>query len=157
MLVGENILLRSLLDFDIDFLYSIENDKSLWKFGSENTYFDRFTLENYIRNAQQDIKKSKQFRFVIQHKDIPIGFIDLFDYSKSSAGVGIIIIDKYQNMGFGTESLSLLINYSRDVLKLTELFCNIKEDNAKSISLFTSFGFKKINSMDNVIHYKLKI
>ena len=157
MLVGENILLRSLLDFDIDFLYSIENDKSLWKFGSENTYFDRFTLENYIRNAQQDIEKSKQFRFVIQHKDIPIGFIDLFDYSKSSAGVGIIIIDKYQNMGFGTESLSLLINYSRDVLKLTELFCNIKEDNAKSISLFTSFGFKKINSIDNVIHYKLKI
>lgn len=156
MLVGENILLRSLLDFDIDFLYSIENDKSLWKFGSEKIYFDRFTLENYIKNAQQDIKKSKQFRFVIQHKDIPIGFIDLFDYSNSSAGVGIIIIDKYQNMGFGTESLSLLINYSRDVLKLTELFCNIKEDNAKSISLFTSLGFKKINSMDNVIHYKLK-
>ena len=157
MLVGKNILLRGLLDLDIDFLYSIENDKSLWKFGSENTYLDRSSLENYIGNAQQDIVKSKQFRFVIQHQETPIGFIDLFDYSESSAGIGVIIIDKYRNRGFGRESLSLLVNYSRDVLKLNELFCNIQEDNKRSISFFSSFGFNKINSIDNLSHYRLKI
>ena len=39
MLVGENISLRSLIDSDLDFLEKIENNYSLWKYGSEQKKF----------------------------------------------------------------------------------------------------------------------
>ena len=41
MLVGENISLRSLIDSDLDFLEKIENNDSLWQYGSEQKIYTR--------------------------------------------------------------------------------------------------------------------
>ena len=39
MLKGEKILLRSLLDSDLDILINIENNPDNWKFGSEKNLY----------------------------------------------------------------------------------------------------------------------
>ena len=142
MLKSDKILLRPLQLSDLDFLFEIENNKENWKYGTENKQYTKEELTNYIANAKQDIATAGQFRFVIDLENTPIGFIDLFDYTTNSAGVGVIIAKNYRRRGFAKEALHLLSIYSFETLNLKKLDCNIEKDNLESIKLFTSCGFE---------------
>ena len=141
MLSGENIVLRPLQDSDLDLLMSIENDKENWLFGSEKKEYSKQELTNYISNAKTVIKLAKQYRFVIDLNSVPIGFIDLFDYTLNSAGVGVIISKDYRNKGFAKEALNLISDYAFKFLNLKEIHCSIQKDNLFSNQLFNSCGF----------------
>ena len=141
MLKGKKIKLRTLMLNDLEFLQKIENNQILWKYGSNRKIFTKEELISYIKNSSEKIQKAKQFRFVIDYNNIPIGFVDLFEYKDNSAGVGIIVDKKYQRRGFGFESLKLLINYSLKEIKLKYLHCRISKSNINSIQLFTKCGF----------------
>ncbi|MGY8987755.1 MAG: GNAT family N-acetyltransferase [Flavobacteriales bacterium] len=155
MLKGKNIQLRYLEQSDLDFLYDIENDEKLWKFGSERHHFSKKVLTEYISNAKQDIEISKQLRFVIDYNQAPIGMIDLYDFEAKVAGVGVLILEKYRRRGFAKESLKLLSKYAFSTLKLKKLFCSITTDNKKSIKLFTSVAFKLKSKIKGVNYYIL--
>ena len=142
MLKGKNIVLRPLQDSDLDFLERIENNKENWQFGSERKQFNKEELLTYIANAKIDIKVAKQYRFVIDLNSVPIGFIDLFDYTVDSAGVGVIISKDYRNKGFAKEALTIITNYGFNILKFQKLYCSIVKDNFSSTKLFTSCGFE---------------
>ena len=142
MLKSDKILLRPLQLSDLDFLFVIENNKENWRYGTENKQYTKEELTNYIANAKQDITTAGQFRFVIDLENTPIGFIDLFDYTTNSAGVGVIIAKNYRRRGFSKEALELLIDYATNTLKIEKLHCNIQKDNLASIKLFTSCGFE---------------
>ena len=109
MLKEKKIKLRTLFPSDLEFLQKIENDRSLWEYGSDRKIFTKEELTNYIKNSSEKIQKAKQFRFVVDYNNTPVGFVDLFEYKNSSAGVGIIIDKVYQRRGFASESLKLLI------------------------------------------------
>ena len=153
MLKGKKIKLRTLLPTDLEFLQKIENDKNLWEYGSDRKKFTKEELTNYIKNSSEKIQKAKQFRFVVDYNNTPVGFVDLFEYKDSSAGVGIIIDEEYQKRGFASESLRLLIDYSLEDLKLKNLHCKISKSNLRSIQLFTSSGFTFTKEKDNVCFY----
>ena len=142
MLKGKKIVLRPLQESDLDFLERIENNKENWQFGSEKTQFNRKELLDYIANAKTDIKVAKQYRFVIDLHRTPIGFIDLFDYTIDSAGVGVIISKDHRNKGFAKEALNLIVHYGFNTLKLQKLHCSIVTDNLFSTRLFTSCAFE---------------
>ena len=153
MLKSKNIQLRYLEKSDLDFLYKVENDEKLWKYGSERKHFSKKVLTEYISNAKQDIKVSNQLRFVIDLKQSPIGMIDLYDFDGKTAGVGVLILKKYRRKGFAKESLEILSDYAFSTLKLKKLFCSITRDNTKSIKLFTSVGFKLKRKLEDVNYY----
>ena len=153
MLERKKIKLRILLPTDLEFLQKIENDRSLWEYGSNRKIFTKDELTSYIKNSSEKIQKAKQFRFVVDYDNTPIGFVDLFEYKDSSAGVGIIIDKEYQKRGFASESLRLLIDYSLEDLKLKNLHCKISKSNLRSIQLFTSSGFTLRKEKDNVYFY----
>ena len=142
MLNGKNIILRPLQDSDLYFLERIENNKEYWQFGSEKKQFDKKELLDYIANAKTDIKVAKQYRFVIDIKNTPIGFIDLFDYTTDSAAIGVIISKDHRNKGFAKEALNLIVHYGFNTLKLQKLHCSIVIDNLFSTRLFTSCAFE---------------
>ncbi len=160
-LKGENIYLRALEPEDLEFVYAIENDESIWEISHTQTPYSRYLIRQYLENAQQDIYEAKQLRLVICYNDsmVPLGLIDLFDYDpqNSRAGIGILIQDsKDRNKGLGSEALQLLINFSFSKLQLHQLYANIGTDNQLSLQLFTKFGFQKIgikkqwNKVNNV-------
>ena len=153
MLELKKIKLRTLLSTDLEFLQKIENDKNLWEYGGDRKKFTKKELTNYISNSSEKIQKAKQFRFEVDYNNTPVGFVDLFEYKDSSAGVGIIIDEEYQKRGFASESLRLLIDYSLEDLKLKNLHCKISKSNLRSIQLFTSSGFTLIKEKDNVYFY----
>ena len=142
MLKGKNIVLRPLQNTDLDFLFEIENNIENWQFGSEKKKYNKQELLDYITNAKTDISLAKQYRFVIDLNSTPIGFIDLFNYTNDSAGMGVIITEKYRKKGFAKEALNLLADYAFVILDITQLYCSITKDNLGSIKLFTSCGFE---------------
>ena len=153
MLVGVNISLRSLIDSYLYFLEKIENDTSLWEFGSEKQKYTREELKFYIKNSDTSLHIAKQFRFVVDYKSIPVGFIDLFNYTVEEVSIGVIIDEEYQNRGFAKESLSLLSNYCFDNLNIKKLNCRVDVLNKKSNSLFLSSGFQFVRKEDNLNFY----
>jgi diamine N-acetyltransferase len=153
MLKGTNIVLRPLKDSDLSFLEKIENNKENWRFGSEEKIYSKQELESYIANTKTDISIAKQYRFVIDLKNTPIGFIDLFDYTSESAGVGVIIAKDYRNKGFAKESLNLLSSYAFLILNINQLHASVTENNLVSIKLFTSCGFDLLREKTDIQYF----
>ena len=146
-LQGDLVNLRALELKDLTFLYTIENDESLWELSQTKTPFSKDILQKYLETAQKNPQKIKQLRLVITSKtNEPIGFIDLFelDSENKRAGVSIVILNSHRRNGFGKEALSLLIQYSFNTLGLHQVYSNVLEDNNASICLFESVGFEKI-------------
>jgi diamine N-acetyltransferase len=148
-LKGNTIYLRALEPEDLEFIYAIENNESVWEVSHTQTPYSRFLIRQYLENANQDIYEAKQLRLAIclQGSFETIGLIDLFDFDAKNnrAGVGIVISNEAnRNSGIGSEALDLIINYAFHHLQLHQLFANIGSNNKISIALFTKFGFEKI-------------
>lgn len=149
-LQNKNIYLRSIEPEDLDFLYETENNPDIWELSNNQTPYSRFVLKQYIeRTLSEDIYALKELRLVIckTDDDSKIGLIDLFDFDPKNkrAGVGILISDKKnRGLGYASEALQTLIDYSFEVLHLHQLFCNILFDNQESASLFMKHNFKEV-------------
>lgn len=148
-LKGDSVYLRALEPNDLEFVYAMENDQSIWEVSNTQTPYSRFLVRQYLENAHQDIYEAKQLRLAIcQDEDFPaIGLIDLFEFDPKNnrAGVGIVIQSKdNRNQNIGSEALELLIKYAFHNLNLHQLYANINVGNVASIALFTKFGFKEI-------------
>ena len=147
-LTGEHINLRALEPEDLDFIYYIENNETLWELSATQTPFSKFLIKQYLENAHRDIYDVKQLRLAICAKDEALlGLIDLFDFDPvhKRAGVGIVIADKAdRGKGFGKEALQLLVNYCFTHLNLHQLYANISSENKNSQKLFENSGFQQI-------------
>ena len=74
-----------------------------------------------------------------------IGTIDLFDYDPfhERAGIGILIMNKeLRQIGYASEALQALVNYSFEILRLHQLFANVEVENTASLKLFEKHGFR---------------
>lgn len=148
-LKGQTIFLRALEPEDLDFVYEVENDESIWEISSTQTPYSMYLIKQYLENAHQDLYEAKQLRLAIcKYEDIkPVGMVDLFEFDPKNnrAGIGIMIKDAdLRNTGIGSETLKLLIRYSFTHLNLRQLFANIDSANEPSKRLFTKFGFEFI-------------
>jgi diamine N-acetyltransferase len=148
-LKGKNIYLRALEPEDLDFIYALENNESIWEVSNTQTPYSRFLIRQYLENAHQDIYEAKQLRLAICHNETAetLGLIDIFDFDPKNnrAGVGLLIGSQAnRSKGIGSEALELVINYSFQQLQVHQLYANIGSDNEISLQLFTKFGFQKI-------------
>ena len=150
-LKGENIYLRALEPNDLEFVYAMENDQSIWEVSNTQTPYSRFLVKQYLENAHQDIYEAKQLRLAIcQDEDFPaLGLIDLFDFDPKNnrAGIGIVIQGtENRKQNIGTEALELFIRDSFYYLNLPHFLANNEPKNEASIGLFTKFGFQIIGT-----------
>lgn len=161
---GVTVVLRALEPEDLEYLYEVENNIAIWELSSTQTPYSQFVLKQYIeRSLSADIYALRELRLVICKEEdrSPIGLIDLFDFDPKNkrAGIGIVISDEQnRGLGYASEALELLIDYSFKVVGLHQLYCNILSDNPNSIGLFQKFGFKEIGVKKDWIfdgqHYK---
>lgn len=145
----DSIYLRALEPEDVNFMLLVENDQQNWKVSETKAPFSRFLIEEYIKTSQ-DVFANKQVRFVIMHENHRAGFIDLFDidFTHLRAGVGILVVDQFRGKGIAKEALVLLCDYANE-LNLKQLYCSIREDNDKSIKLFTATGYQQMATKRN--------
>jgi diamine N-acetyltransferase len=151
MISGKKILLRALEPSDIGIMYDWENDPLNWPVSGTLTPFSRYTMEQFVNAANQDIFTNKQLRLAIDRKAEDrgaaetIGYIDLYDFDPAHlrAGVGILVGNKdHRRKGYALESLQMLSQYAYMTLRLHQLYCHIHVNNEPSIRLFSAAGFK---------------
>ena len=142
----QSLHLRALEPSDLDFLYTLENDQDLWAVSNTLVPFSRYTLEQYIAHAREDIYSAKQQRFVLTNADQhPLGCIDLyyFDPQHHRAGVGLVIQKNYRGKGYAKVALALIEDVAFGPLQLHQLYAGVGEDNTTSIQLFQSMGYEQ--------------
>lgn len=138
---------RALEMDDLQWLYLIENDEGLWKYSNTIVPFSKEILTKYILNSNRDIFDVKQLRMVVYSKEVSrIGLIDLYDFSPENKrlALGIIIDEKYRNIGVAKKALSLIEKWIKSRLDIHQIYVNIGEENLISIKLFKSLGYIKI-------------
>ena len=150
-----NLKLRALEPYDLDIVYEIENDESLWIYSNNSSPFSKHTLKKFIQNSHLDIIEHKQLRLVISDENNALGFIDLFDYDfiNRRVGVGIIIFEKYRMKGVASKSLELIEDYLIRHVPIHQLYANISSNNSESISLFEKKSYKKVGLKKDWIYY----
>jgi len=143
----KKIRLRALEIEDIDFLYSLENDRENWNYSNRVEYYSRALLEDFIEKQRLDIYQTRQKRFVITSQEVRnYGFVDLYDFEPKHkrAGVGITILKEFRSKGIGSASLLLLEKYAIQILDLHQIYANVAMENLPSIRLFERAKYKKI-------------
>ncbi len=150
------IKLRAPEPADIDLLYDTENNPDFWEYGDTITPISKHVLNEYIKNAAQDIFTIKQLKLVIESKadKTAVGFIDIFDFDPVHlrAAAGIIIFEPYRRKQYALNALEVLKIYTFNTLRLNQLYCHISEDNSGSINLFEKAGFIKTGTKLNWIN-----
>lgn len=140
------VSLRPLEISDLDALYAIENDRELWRVGNTNMPYSRFLLEQYILSSTGDIYADKQLRLIITDEHHAIaGIIDLCNFQPKHlrAEVGLVINNDYRLKGYGKAALIQLIDYSRRVIHLHQLYALVDVDNSNCKNLFSHLGFQQ--------------
>ncbi len=150
MITGTRVLLRALEPSDADLLYEWENQMELWPVSNTLVPFSHYQVQKYIEHSSLDLYQTKQLRLMIdlRDKESPrtVGMLDMFDFDPfhSRAGVGILIHKPERQSGYAKEALTLFLDYAFNHLALHQLYCNISQNNAASISLFESLGFERV-------------
>lgn len=148
-LLENNIIrLRALEADDLNLLFDIENDPQFWEVSNTLAPYSRQLLGQYLKNSGQDIFEAKQLRLVITKKEdeTVLGLVDLFDFNPhhQRAGIGILIIKKYQHKGYALNTLEVFLRYAFEHLDIHQLYANIPVSNKNSISLFEKFNFIEV-------------
>ena len=140
-----DITLRAPEPEDLELMYAMENDTSMWCAGNATLPYSRYTLRAYLEQSRQDLLSERQARFVIETESGPAGMIDLADYDplNSRAEVCIGLLGKYREKGIASRALHLLCQYASERLHLHQLYAYIPENNTASLNLFHSAGFEK--------------
>ena len=139
------IHLRALEMEDLDLLYEVENDTSLWSVGNTNVPYSRQNLIDYIANSTADIYTDKQMRLMAEDENgNVIGIVDFinFDPRHQRAELGILIRKEWQGRGLGRQVVSRMLDYARDVLHLHQIYAIVAESNEKAIKMLDAVGFK---------------
>ncbi|MBO7050744.1 MAG: GNAT family N-acetyltransferase [Bacteroidaceae bacterium] len=140
-------LLRAPEPEDLDVLFNMENDTSLWMFSGNAVPYSRYQLKKYIVQSQHDFYTDRQVRFMIVREAdaMVLGSIDLTDIDpyNGRAEIGIALLSKYRGKGVASAALNIVTGYAKKVLRLRQLFCHVPFDNKQSIKLFVSNGFGK--------------
>jgi diamine N-acetyltransferase len=145
-LKDDAISLRTPEPEDLELMYAMENDTTLWSVGSTTLPYSRYTLRLYLEQSKQDLYAERQARFVIGVENgEAAGMIDLADFDplNSRAEVCIGLLGKYRGKGIATRTLNLICDYAFKKLHINQLYAFIPEWNEESLRLFEKNGFKK--------------
>ena len=160
LLENDIIKLRALETGDLDLLFSVENDPQFWEVSNTLAPYSRQLLGQYLKNAHQDIFEAKQLRLVITEKkdSTVLGLLDLFDFNPqhNRAGIGILILKKYQQKGYAVNALEVFIRYAFEHLDIHQLYANIPVSNEKSLHLFHKLNFIEVGIQKGWIKVKGK-
>lgn len=143
-MMEEKIRLRAIEPEDLDALYMIENDVSLWNVGRTNVPYSRYTLHDYIAHASNDIYTDRQVRLIIENEQNEVvGIADIvsFDPQHLRAELGIVIKSAYRRQGVAMAALGEILHYAHRILHLHQVYVIIDEQNTAALQLFNRLTF----------------
>ncbi|MGQ4832622.1 MAG: GNAT family N-acetyltransferase [Candidatus Asgardarchaeia archaeon] len=148
ILVGNKVILRALEDEDAYTLAQYVNDLEVIRYLSiYRPHSTRDELE-FIETARNNMKRNLQFTFGIVDKESKklIGVISLnkVNWVSRTSELGIAIWNKaYWGRGYGTEALTLILDYGFNFLNLHKIWLRVFDFNKRAIRAYEKVGFVK--------------
>ena len=131
---------------DLDLLYRIENDQTLWCLGATNVPYSRYALHDYVANSSGDIYTDRQVRLVIENEvGETVGLVDLtnFDPKHMRAEVGLVIEQPMRRRGYADAAMTQLHQYALHTLHLHQVFAIVDTGNVAIRTLFGRHGYEE--------------
>ena len=132
---------------DLDVLFNMENDSSIWMVSGNAVPYSRYQIKKYIQQSQHDFYTDRQIRFMIVREadSAVLGSVDLTDIDpyNGRAEVGIALLSDFRGQGIASAILKIVSEYAKRILRLRQLFCLVPADNETSFKLFSSNGFSE--------------
>jgi RimJ/RimL family protein N-acetyltransferase len=111
------------------------------------------------RSFLNNLSKEHNYSIIDRETDELIGncgFMDI-DHLNQTAEIGIFIGNKnYWGKGYGTEALTLLIDYGFNALNLHNILLRVYDYNERAIKAYTKAGFKLIGARREALHRNLQ-
>lgn len=151
----QKIRLRALEPEDLDMLYEIENDRSLWNVGATNVPYSRYTLHDYIAHSSDDIYSDRQVRLIVENTDgEAVGIADVvnFDPQDMRAELGIVIQSSYRHQGYASSVIEEMLHYSLHVLHLHQVYVIVDVMNEIALKLFNKLEFKESATLSDWLY-----
>lgn len=141
--------LRPLEPEDLELLYTIENDATLWDVSDDTTPYSRYALRQYIANQPQDLYQCRELRLIIVEKQtsLPIGIVDLVNYSPKNqrAEISIALLRDKRGKGYGEKAIFLLEEYVQRFYGMRMLYALVSSrNNTLANKMFKSLGYERI-------------
>ena len=148
----QQISLRAMEPEDLDLLYRIENDESMWGMSLTNVPYSRFVLHEFMSDTTGDIYTDNQVRLIVEDdRHQPIGLADImkFDPKNQKAEIGIIICKSCRCQGYAKAAVEHLHQYAHDTLHLHQLYAVVAVENEASLHLFQGMGYRQTGSLSD--------
>lgn len=148
-LEDEVVRLRALEPEDLELLYTIENDTSMWLKGCTDVPYSRYALKQYIAAQPADFYEQRQLRLLLMRKTDrkALGLIDLTSYEPrhARAEVGVALLASERGQGYAGRALRLLERYAAEVLRIQVLYAHVVQANSEACqNLFLHTGYQEV-------------
>ena len=144
ILKTDRLILRQLVNTDDNEIFALRSDDNV------NRYLDRDPsksiedAKSFIQTITENVKKNDSIYWAISLSGKLIGTICLFsmDIEKDRAEIGYELIPKFQGKGFMQESISIVIKFAFDNLRIKTITAALTADNSKSVIILERNNFK---------------
>ena len=142
-----------------DYLIMVNDDEHVGKHihGRIGSALEPYTMEQeyeWIRKTLES--KAVVFSMLEKRSGAFIGNIELMNLSNYDAELGIALTATKQDMGYGTEAVSAMIDYGFHTLGLKRVFLRTNHDNARAIHVYKKCGFQEYDRTDKHICMEIK-
>ncbi|MBM7553203.1 GNAT family N-acetyltransferase [Thalassobacillus pellis] len=154
MFTADRIHLRKVTESDAVIYHDWRNNMEVME--NTNPELDVHTFketETFIQSICQS-SSSKSYIIELNENNMPIGIVSLvhIDYKNRNAECIIDIGNKdYWGKGYGTQAMTLLLNYSFYELNLHKVYLRVFSFNQRAIHLYERLGFEKEGELKDQI------
>jgi len=151
---GQKIILRPITDIDTDNILKWRNSNEVRK---NFIYQPLITREEHLSWLLEKVAKGNVIQFIIiekiSKKEIGSVYLRDVDYCTKEAEYGIFIGETdAKGKGYGTEAISLTVEYAFNIIKLSRLTLRVLSKNKYAIQSYQKAGFKEyLNSPSHIM------
>lgn len=159
ILYGEEIILRPLLEKDLDSCLIWLKDPEINKYLKQN--YEDLTMKqelewfNYIQGSNNDIV----FAVITKKNQRYIGNCALhkINWQEKTCEFGIVLGEKvYWNKGYGSDATRIIIKFAIEDLLLSKIILHVFEYNLRARKVYENCGFKFVKILKNEHFYNNK-
>lgn len=141
ILLNESLILIPINKTHLPILYKWRNESSFVTNCTARSKLD--SINEFEEELNSDFKKDRHLQFLIYLRQMPIGTIYSYSFSRIDkyTFISVFIESQYANKSFGIKAFSIFTNSLFQKFDLYKVYFDIYEYNSKVISIFEKCQF----------------